>query len=61
MTRCGTTGPSAPAWIREQVSRQEEAWPLAALAAGLGALILVELLCGARVWNAEPWVVYACP
>ncbi len=61
MTRYGNTGPTVPAWIRDEVARQEGAWPLALLSAGLGALILLELVLGAVLWSVDPRVVYASP
>ena len=61
MTRSANTGPTAPAWIREEIARQEGTWPLGALSAGLGVLLLLELVLGAIVWNAKGPVVYAFP
>jgi hypothetical protein len=61
MTRSANTGPAVPAWIREEIARQERTWPLAALSAALGALLLLELVLGAIVWNATGPVVYAFP
>jgi len=61
MTRCGNTGPTVPGWIRDEIARHEGTWPLAALSAGLAAVILFELVLGAALWSAGPSVVYACP
>ncbi len=61
MKRCGNTGPTVPGWIRDEIARQEGTWPLAALSAGLGILILLEGILGAMLWSAQAWVVYASP
>lgn len=61
MTRSGNTGPTVPGWIRDEIARHERAWPLAAFSAGLGAVILFELVLGAALWSAVPPVVYAGP
>ena len=61
MTSCGTTGPTVPGWIREQVERLEEAWPLRVLSAGTAFVILVEIVLEVALWISEGPVFYALP
>ena len=59
MTPHASTGPAAPAWIRDRIARQRAAWPWAVLAAGTAAVILGGLLLGMLLWTSEPAVYYA--
>lgn len=61
MTRCGSTGATAPAWIRETVRRYEDAWPPLVLAALVGAALLIGLCCGGLLWISDAPVYYALP
>lgn len=54
-------GPIVPGWIREEIARHEEIWPLMALAVGLVASIVVNLALGAVIWTSESVVYYARP
>ena len=61
MTPSANTGPIVPAWIRDRISRHEEAWPTMALAAGMITSIAVDLALGVVIWTSEPVVYYARP
>ena len=61
MTRSPNTGPTVPAWIRDEIARQEELWPRLALAAGMIAALGIDLGLGALIWTAEAVVYYARP
>jgi len=61
MTRCGSTGETVPAWIREAVRRYEAAWPPLVLAALTGAVLLAGLCCGGILWISDAPVYYAHP
>ena len=55
------TGPIAPAWIRDEIARQEENWPRAVLAAGMLVGIAMNVAMGALIWTADAVVYYAHP
>ncbi len=55
------TGPIVPAWILDEIARQEERWPRLVLSAGLVAVIGLDLAMGALIWTAEAVVYYARP
>ena len=55
------TGPIVPGWIRDQIARHEEVWPMAALAVGMAAAIAVNLSLGVLIWTSESVVYYARP
>jgi hypothetical protein len=55
------TGPTVPAWIREQIEKQERAWPLATLGVGVAASILLDATLGALIWTASSVIYYARP
>ena len=57
----GNTGPTAPAWIHDQVVRLEEAWPTLVLAAGTAIALLTELTLGVILWTSAASVYYARP
>jgi histidinol-phosphate/aromatic aminotransferase/cobyric acid decarboxylase-like protein len=61
MTRSAPTGTAAPAWVVEEIRRQEAAWPLRALAAAAGVAALATALAGGWIWNAGDWICYARP
>ena len=55
------TGPIVPGWIRDQIARHEEVWPMMALAAGLITAIAVDVALGVVIWTSESIVYYARP
>jgi hypothetical protein len=61
MTQSPNTGPTVPAWIRDEIARQEERWPRLALAAGMLAAIGADVAMGALIWTADAVVYYARP
>ena len=61
MTSFGNTGPTVPAWIREQVARLEEAWPPLVLAAGTAFAVLAVLVLGVILWTSDASVYYVRP
>ena len=61
MTRCASTGGTAPAWIRERVRTCEAAWPPLLLAALTGAALLAGLCCGVTLWISDAPLYYAHP
>ena len=61
MTSSLNTGPTVPAWIRDQIGAQERAWPLIALGSGVALSILLEGTLGVLIWMASSSVYYARP
>ena len=55
------TGPIVPAWIRDEIARQEERWPRLVLAAEMIAAMALELALGGVIWTADAVVYYARP
>ena len=56
-----STGPTVPAWIRDQIARHEEAWPLWALCGAAATVLVAGILLGACLWTSDPPVYYALP
>jgi len=61
MTSSPNTGPIVPGWIREEIARHEEVWPMLALGAGMVVAIAVNLALGVVLWTSESVVYYARP
>jgi hypothetical protein len=61
MTSSPNTGPTVPAWIREQIDVHERSWPLAALGVGIGMSIVLDAGLGALIWTANSVIYYARP
>jgi hypothetical protein len=61
MTSSPNTGPTVPAWILDEIAREEERWPRLVLSAGLVGVIVLDLALGALIWTAEVVVYYAHP
>ena len=61
MNSRGNTGPTVPAWIREQVVRLEEAWPVLVLATGTAAVLLAGFVLAVILWTSDALVYYARP
>ena len=55
------TGPIVPGWIRDQIARHEDVWPMIVLAAGMAGAIAVNLVLGVLIWTSESVVYYARP
>jgi len=55
------TGPIVPGWIREEIARHEQIWPLMTVIAGMAANIAMDLALGALIWTSESVVYYARP
>jgi hypothetical protein len=56
-----STGPTVPGWIREEIARHEQIWPLMTVIAGMAATIVTDLVLGALIWTSESVVYYARP
>ena len=61
MAKSGTTGPSAPGWVRETIRRHEQIWPVLVLAAATAAALAAGLTAGAILWTSPASVYYALP
>ncbi len=57
----GTTGSTAPAWVRERIDEARRAWPLWALGAALALAALASAALLGAMWSAAPVVYYALP
>jgi hypothetical protein len=61
MTSSPNTGPTVPAWIRDQIGAYERSWPLVSLGTGVALSILLDGALGVLICTANSPVYYARP